>query len=117
MIRRELPLTVIANPAEPVAEAERGFSFVLARAAAGSVFEMASQRPKLSYPRALDAAPSQLAGRADLPRACPWHRLPELPRDGVGCAAEVPCKPSCRREFITSAPFVNPENRKPVNRP
>jgi hypothetical protein len=40
MIRRELPLTVIASPVEPVALAKRGFSFVLALAAAGSVFEM-----------------------------------------------------------------------------
>jgi hypothetical protein len=40
MIRRELPLTVIASPAEPVALGERGFSFVLALAAAGSVLEV-----------------------------------------------------------------------------
>ena len=40
MIRRELPLTVVASQVEPVAEAKRGFSFVLALAAAGSVFEM-----------------------------------------------------------------------------
>ena len=40
MIRRELPLTVIASPVEPVALAKRGFSFVLALAAAGSVLEM-----------------------------------------------------------------------------
>jgi hypothetical protein len=40
MIRRELPLTVIASPAEPVAEGKRGLSFVLALAAAGSVLEM-----------------------------------------------------------------------------
>ena len=32
--RRELPLTVVASPAEPVAEAKRGFSFVLAPSAA-----------------------------------------------------------------------------------
>jgi hypothetical protein len=35
MIRRELPLTVIAGPVEPVAWGKRGFSFVLAWAAAG----------------------------------------------------------------------------------
>jgi hypothetical protein len=40
MIRRELPLTVIASPVEPVALAKRGFSFVLASAAAGSVLEI-----------------------------------------------------------------------------
>jgi hypothetical protein len=40
MIRRELPLTVIASPVEPVAWAKRGFSFVLALPAASSVFEM-----------------------------------------------------------------------------
>ena len=40
MIRRELPLTVIASPAESVAYGKRGFSFVLALAAAGSVLEI-----------------------------------------------------------------------------
>ena len=38
MVRR-WPLTVIANTAEPVAYDKRGFSFVLALAAVGSVFE------------------------------------------------------------------------------
>src|SRR5580704_712010 len=37
MIRRELPLTTDASPAEPVANVRRGFSFVLAPAAADSV--------------------------------------------------------------------------------
>jgi hypothetical protein len=40
MIRRELPLTRVASPAEPVARAWRGFSFVRAPAAAGSVLEL-----------------------------------------------------------------------------
>ena len=40
MIRRELPLTTHASPAEPVANVRRGFSFVLAPAAADSVLEM-----------------------------------------------------------------------------
>jgi hypothetical protein len=40
MIRRELPLTTDASPAEPVANFRRGFSFVLAPAAAGSVLEL-----------------------------------------------------------------------------
>jgi hypothetical protein len=40
MIRRELPLTSNASPAEPVANFRRGFSFVLAPAAAGSVLEL-----------------------------------------------------------------------------
>ena len=40
MIRRELPLTSGASPAEPVALGRRGFSFVLAPAAAGSVLEL-----------------------------------------------------------------------------
>ena len=40
MIRRELPLTNCASPAEPVAYFRRGFSFVLAPAAADSVLEM-----------------------------------------------------------------------------
>jgi len=40
MIRRELPLTTHASPAEPVANFRRGFSFVLAPAAADSVLEM-----------------------------------------------------------------------------
>ena len=40
MIRRELPLTNHASPAEPVAYFRRGFSFVLAPAAADSVLEM-----------------------------------------------------------------------------
>lgn len=40
MIRRELPLTTNASPAEPVANFRRGFSFVLAPAAAGSVLEL-----------------------------------------------------------------------------
>ena len=41
MIRRELPLTTThASPAEPVANVRRGFSFVLAPAAAGPVLEL-----------------------------------------------------------------------------
>jgi hypothetical protein len=40
MIRRELPLTSNARPAEPVANFRRGFSFVLAPAAADPVFEL-----------------------------------------------------------------------------
>ena len=40
MIRRELPLTNRASPAEPVAYFRRGFSFVLALAAADSVLEL-----------------------------------------------------------------------------
>jgi hypothetical protein len=40
MIRRELPLTTDASPAEPVANFRRGFSFVLAPAAADSVLEL-----------------------------------------------------------------------------
>jgi hypothetical protein len=40
MIRRELPLTLNASPAEPVAKGRRGFSFVLAPAAADPVFEL-----------------------------------------------------------------------------
>jgi hypothetical protein len=40
MIRRQLPLTVIASPAEPVALAKRGFSFVLALAAGGPLLEI-----------------------------------------------------------------------------
>ena len=40
MIRRELPLTTHASPAEPVANFRRGFSFVLAPAAADSVLEL-----------------------------------------------------------------------------
>ena len=40
MIRRELPLTNFASPAEPVAYFRRGFSFVLAPAAADPVFEL-----------------------------------------------------------------------------
>ena len=39
MIRRELPLTNHASPAKPVAYFRRGFSFVLAPAAADPVFE------------------------------------------------------------------------------
>src|ERR1035437_8903418 len=42
MIRRELPLTTDASPAEPVANFRRGFSFVLAPAAADSVLELDS---------------------------------------------------------------------------
>jgi hypothetical protein len=42
MIRRELPLTNIASPAEPVAYFRRGFSFVLAPAAADPVLELDS---------------------------------------------------------------------------
>ena len=42
MIRRELPLTTNASPAEPVANFRRGFSFVLAPAAADSVLELDS---------------------------------------------------------------------------
>ena len=42
MIRRELPLTTHASPAEPVANFRRGFSFVLAPAAADSVLELDS---------------------------------------------------------------------------
>ena len=40
MIRRELPLTTYASPAEPVANFRRGFSFVLAPAAADPVLEL-----------------------------------------------------------------------------
>jgi len=40
MIRRELPLTTHASPAEPVANFRRGFSFVLAPAAADPVLEL-----------------------------------------------------------------------------
>jgi hypothetical protein len=40
MIRRELPLTTNASPAEPVANLRRGFSFVLAPAAADPVLEL-----------------------------------------------------------------------------
>jgi len=40
MIRRELPLTTNASPAEPVANFRRGFSFVLAPAAADPVLEL-----------------------------------------------------------------------------
>jgi hypothetical protein len=40
MIRRELPLTNHASPAEPVAYFRRGFSFVLAPAAADPVLEL-----------------------------------------------------------------------------
>ena len=40
MIRRELPLTNHASPAEPVAYFLRGFSFVLAPAAADLVLEL-----------------------------------------------------------------------------
>ena len=40
MIRRELPLTIHASPAEPVANVRRGFSFVLAPAAADPVLEL-----------------------------------------------------------------------------
>ena len=40
MIRRELPLTTDASPAEPVAKGSRGFSFVLAPAAADPVLEL-----------------------------------------------------------------------------
>ena len=40
MIRRELPLTKVSSPAEPVALGRRGFSFLLALAAAGSVLEL-----------------------------------------------------------------------------
>ena len=40
MIRRELPLTTHASSAEPVANVRRGFSFVLAPAAADSVLEL-----------------------------------------------------------------------------
>ena len=42
MIRRELPLTTNASPAEPVANFRRGFSFVLAPAAADPVLELDS---------------------------------------------------------------------------
>src|SRR6266699_2311698 len=42
LIRRELPLTWDASPAEPVAKVRRGFSFVPAPAAAGPVFEWSS---------------------------------------------------------------------------
>jgi hypothetical protein len=42
MIRRELPLTTTASPAEPVAKVRRGFSFVLAPAAADPVLELDS---------------------------------------------------------------------------
>ena len=40
MIRRELPLTTTASPARPVAKVRRGFSFVLAPAAADLVLEL-----------------------------------------------------------------------------
>jgi hypothetical protein len=40
MIRRELPLTTDASPAEPVANFRRGFSFVLAPAAADPVLDL-----------------------------------------------------------------------------
>ena len=40
MIRRELPLTTNASPAKPVANFRRGFSFVLAPAAADPVLEL-----------------------------------------------------------------------------
>ena len=40
MIRRELPLTTHASPAEPVANVRGGFSFVLAPAAADPVLEL-----------------------------------------------------------------------------
>ncbi len=40
MIRRELPLTTHASPAVPVANFRRGFSFVLAPAAADSALEL-----------------------------------------------------------------------------
>ena len=40
MIRRELPLTTDASPAEPVANFRRGFSFALAPAAADLVLEL-----------------------------------------------------------------------------
>jgi hypothetical protein len=40
MIRRELPLTTDASPAEPVANLRRGFSFVFAPAAADPVLEL-----------------------------------------------------------------------------
>ena len=42
MIRRELPLTINASPAEPVANFRRGFSFVLAPAAADPILELDS---------------------------------------------------------------------------
>ena len=42
MIRRELPLTYFAGPAEPVALGSRGFSFVLAPAAADPVLDLDS---------------------------------------------------------------------------
>jgi hypothetical protein len=42
MIRRELPLTTTASPARPVANVRRGFSFVLAPAAADPVLELDS---------------------------------------------------------------------------
>src|SRR5271155_3172247 len=40
MIRRELPLTISASQVEPVANVLRGFSFVLAPAAADPAFEL-----------------------------------------------------------------------------
>ena len=40
MIRRELPLTNFASPVEPVAYFRRGFSFVLAPAAADPVLDL-----------------------------------------------------------------------------
>jgi hypothetical protein len=40
MIRRELPQTSDASPARPVANVRRGFSFVLAPAAADLVLEL-----------------------------------------------------------------------------
>jgi len=42
LIRRELPLTYVASPAEPVAKGRRGFSFVPAPAAADPVLELSS---------------------------------------------------------------------------
>jgi len=42
MIRRELPLTMRASQAEPVAKGRRGFSFVLAPAATDPVLELKS---------------------------------------------------------------------------
>jgi hypothetical protein len=49
MIRRELPLTINASPAEPVANFRRGFSFVLAPAAADPVLELDNVVHELIY--------------------------------------------------------------------
>jgi hypothetical protein len=40
MIRRELPLTIVASQVEPVANVLQGFSLALAPAAADLIFEL-----------------------------------------------------------------------------